>query len=806
MDKHVCVHGHFYQPPRENPWLNEVELQDSAYPYHDWNARITEECYAPITASRILDGKGRIVDIVNLYSRISFNFGPTLLSWLERRRPDIYEVIIEADGVSRERHRGHGSAMAQVYNHMIMPLATRRDKVTQTIWGIRDFQHRFGRDPEGMWLPETAADLPTLEVLAEQGIRFTVLAPRQAKKIRRLSSSSWTDVNGGTVDPTRPYLCRLPSGKEISIFFYDGPVSEDIAFRGLLSDGRKYAERLLGAVAGDKKGPALLHVATDGETYGHHHRGGDMALAYCLHYIESNDLATLTNYGEYLETHPPAHEVVIHEGSSWSCVHGVERWRRHCGCHIGGSPGWTQKWRTALREAMDWLSGELAVFYEREGGRCFGDPWKARDSFIDILHSRDDEEIDRFMKKAGNREMSREDKARALKLLELQKNAQLIFTSCGWFFDDISGIETVQILRYAAQAIQYLEELGGPALESKFLEILEKAPGNVAATGADVYRAHVRPAVVDSYRVAANYGIKSLFNNHSREGRIHCYSCSDDDFQRLDAGRVRLVTGKVKVVSDQTWDEEVLSFAVLHLGDQNIHCGVRKFDGDQAFAEMKVELSDDFAKGDVTRVLRQIDWHFMPHTYSLFHLFKDEQRKVVSEVLRITYEEIDTSYRQVVENNYPLMNFLTTMEIPLPRPLKVAAEYVANRDLRAGLVSPEFDGERFAVTINEIKRWALSVDREMAAYTAGATVTSLMEKVGREGTSLAAMETARTILEQLKGIKVDFNLWKAQNTYFSAAREVFPAMSRRSAAGEAEAGRWVEVFENLGRHLGVRIA
>lgn len=806
MDKYVCIHGHFYQPPRENPWLNEVELQDSAYPYHDWNERITEECYAPNTASRILDSEDRIVDIVNLYSRISFNFGPTLLSWLERHRPDIHEAIIEADRMSRERHRGHGSAMAQVYNHMIMPLATRRDKVTQTFWGIRDFQHRFGRDPEGMWLPETAADLATLEVLAEQGIKFTVLAPGQAEKIRRLSSSSWIDVSDGSVDPTRPYLCRLPSGKEISIFFYDGPVSQDIAFRGLLSDGRKYAERLLGAVADDKKGPILLHVATDGESYGHHHRGGDMALAYCLHYIESNELATLTNYGEYLEMHPPTHEVVIHESSSWSCVHGVERWRRHCGCHTGGRPGWTQSWREALREAMDWLSGELALYYEREGGRCFSDPWKARDSFIDILHQRDGEEVDRFMERVGIGEMSRGGKARALKLLELQKNAQLIFTSCGWFFDDISGIETVQILRYAAQAIQYLEELGGPALESKFLEILEKAPGNVAATGADVYRAHVRPAVVDSYRVAANYGIKSLFNSHSQGGRMHCYSCSGDDFQRLDAGRVRLVMGKMKVVSDRTWDEDVLSFAVLHLGDQNIHCGVSKFDDDEAFGEMKAQLADDFTRGDVTRVLRQIDWHFMPHTYSLFHLFKDEQRKVVGEVLQITYEEIENSYRQVVENNYPLMNFLTTMEIPLPHPLKVAAEYVANRDLRAGLVSPEFDGERLSIIINDIKRWALSIDREMAAFTAGAAVTALMEQVGEEETSLAAMETVRTILGRLKEIDVDINLWKAQNFYFSAAREVFPKMAHRSVDGEEEAARWVELFEDIGLHLGVRIA
>ena len=354
MERYICIHGHFYQPPRENPWLEEVELQDSAYPYHDWNERITAQCYAPNTASRIFDQEGRIVDIINNYSKISFNFGPTLLSWMERHKPDVHAAIIEADRLSQERFSGHGSAIAQVYNHMIMPLAGKRDKYTQVIWGIRDFRRRFGRDPEGMWLPETAVDIESLEILTELGIKFTLLAPRQAHRVKRIrKGAKWNDISEGRIDPTMPYICLLPSGRTIHLFFYDGPISQDLAFGGLLSSGEGFANRLAGAFADFRDWPQIVHIATDGETYGHHHRYGDRALAYCLYLIESQNMATLTNYGEYLEKHPPTHLVEIFENSSWSCIHGIERWRNSCGCSSGMYPGWIQEWRSPLREAMD---------------------------------------------------------------------------------------------------------------------------------------------------------------------------------------------------------------------------------------------------------------------------------------------------------------------------------------------------------------------------------------------------------------------------------------------------------------------
>ena len=407
MNRFICIHGHFYQPPRENPWLEYVELQDSAYPYHDWNERITAECYAPNATARILDGEGYILQLVNNYSKMSFNFGPTLLAWIEKNAPDVYAAILEADRLSREMFEGHGSAMAQAYNHMIMPLATTRDKETQIIWGLTDFQRRFHRDPEGMWLPETAVDLETLDIMARHGIKFTVLAPRQARRVRPLNKNSWQDVTEGRIDPTRAYRCVLPSGSDIALLFYDGNISRAVAFEGLLDSGEALARRLLASFSGERLRAQLVHIATDGESYGHHHRKGDMALAYAIHYIESNKLAKITNYACYLQHHPPTHEVEIYENSSWSCVHGIGRWSTACGCNSGGYPHWNQAWRQPLREAFDWLRDTLEPAYEAAGSPLLADPWRARNDYIDLILDRSTENVDRFLASHTVRDLGR---------------------------------------------------------------------------------------------------------------------------------------------------------------------------------------------------------------------------------------------------------------------------------------------------------------------------------------------------------------------------------------------------------------
>src|SRR5947209_640447 len=411
----ICIHGHFYQPPRENPWLEAVETQDSAAPYHDWNERITAECYGPNTSSRILDARERIVKIVNNYATISFNFGPTLLSWLEQAQPETYAAILDADRLSKERFGRHGSAIAQAYNHMILPLANARDQRTQVRWGIRDFEKRFKRKPEAMWLPETAVDIDSLEALAAEGIAFTILEPQQARRWRAIGEDDWTEQKGA-IDPTMPYRCNLPSGRFIDLFFYDGPISRAVAFERLLARGENLAHRLLGAFGQGRTHPQLVNIATDGETYGHHHRHGDMALAYALDYINEQKLSRVANYGQFLADVPPTHEVEIVEQTAWSCSHGLGRWERDCGCSTSGE-GWNQQWRTPLRNALDWLRDECIAIFESRGAALLRDPWDARDDYIDVVLDRSDDNLDRFLAKHSSTENST---VTILELLEMQ--------------------------------------------------------------------------------------------------------------------------------------------------------------------------------------------------------------------------------------------------------------------------------------------------------------------------------------------------------------------------------------------------
>jgi alpha-amylase/alpha-mannosidase (GH57 family) len=479
QERFICVHGHFYQPPRENPWLEAVESQDSAAPYHDWNERITAECYASNSASRVLDGEGRVMDIVSNYAKMSFNFGPTVLSWMERAAPDIYQAILDADKQSIEWRSGHGAAIAQVYNHIIMPWANSRDKRTQVIWGLKDFEYRFQRKPEAMWLAETAVDLESLDIMAEFGLKYAILAPHQAARYRKKGDADWTE---DAIDPSRPYLLTLPSKRTMAIFFYDGPISQSIAFQNLLSSGEALTERLMGGFSGDRDGVQLVHIATDGETYGHHQKFGDMALASALATIEANNLARITNYGEFLEMFPPTWEAEIHERTAWSCAHGVERWNSDCGCNSGGHGDWNQQWRAPLRAALDWLRDRLALAFEQKGRTFFKDPWEARDAYIEVILNREMERSEEFLACRADRELDAGEKIAALKLLEMQRHALLMYTSCGWFFDELSGLETVQVIEYAARALQLSQGLVEQGVEEAFLKRLTQASATCEST------------------------------------------------------------------------------------------------------------------------------------------------------------------------------------------------------------------------------------------------------------------------------------------------------------------------------------
>ncbi len=805
MSRYICIHGHFYQPPRENPWLEEVEVQDTAYPFHDWNERITAECYAPNSVSRILNSEKFIVDIVNNYSRISFNFGPTLLAWLEKHHPEVYEAILDADRESQKRFSGHGSALAQAYSHLIMPLANSRDKRTQVIWGISDFRQRFGRNPEGMWLPETAADRETLDILAEQGIKFTILSPLQANRVRKKGDKLWQEVKGGKIDPKLPYICQLPSGRVINIFFYDQLISHDIAFGDLLKNGELFANRLLGAFFQDRKEAQLVHIATDGESYGHHHRFADMALAYCLHKIEKEKSAELTVYGDYLEKFHPEHEVEIVENSSWSCVHGVERWRSNCGCNTGANPGWTQQWRAPLRQAMDWLRDELITFYEDKTSGLLKDSWKAREDYIAVVLDRSQQNIESFLSDYSSRKLSEEEKVQTLKLLELQHNAMLMYTSCGWFFDEISRIEPIQIMQYAARAMQMAKEVGKVDLEPDYVNILKGALSNVPdmKNGARIYEQFVKPAVAGLLQVGVHYALSSLFEDYSETEKTAEYTITRKAYDLEESGRERLALGQIHLRSDLVLEEGDISFAVLHLGDHNLIAGVSQSSGQDSFSILQKEIKEAFDKKDITEVIRLMDRHFGSYRYSLKDLFRDEKRKVLSEILDSTLIEVETSFRQIVEDHYPVMLVLKETKVPLPKAFSMALEFILNTDFRRLLKKEEIDLDGLQNTVQEFHEWSLHPDKNLS-YLVTQKLEAVMEAFSSNPQELALGEKINRMLDIMKNFPLDLNLWKSQNIHYFLCKRLWNEMLEKSKKGDQAAKKWLELMDNLGQRLYVR--
>lgn len=772
----LTIHGHFYQPPRENPWLEAIELQDSALPFHDWNERINKECYNPNSVSKIVDSRNKILDIVNNYEHISFNFGPTLLSWMEKFAPLTYERIIKADIESVAEHDGHGNAIAQVYNHIIMPLANEHDKETQIKWGIQDFEYRFGRKPEGMWLAETAVDDETLRLLEENGIKFTILSPYQALKIRKEGSKDWQDVSWGNVDPARSYRYYIKSapGKFIDLFFYDGAISRSVAFDELLKDGNKFIRRIKEGVSDSRDYPQLINIATDGESYGHHTKFGDMALAYILHIKAKDEGFILTNYAEYLANYRSDFEADIKQASSWSCFHGVGRWKEDCGCSTGGHPGWNQKWRKPLREALDYLRDELVKIYETEGPKYYNkDVWEVRNNYISVILDRGSMSVEKFQQENFNPSLSDEDIVKAMELLEIQRQALLMYTSCGWFFSEISGIETVQIMKYAARAMQLASRFSKKDIETKFLEILAGAKSNIQeyGTGRDIFERFVKPSIITMKQIASLWAISSLYQDFEDEENVYCYTVKKHDYQKVEKGNSSFVVGKIEIKSRVTLKKSHLVFALMKYSSGDFHCAIKPYTDDNEFNTMKNELIKTFMLYPLTEIIRALDEYFGKEYFTLKDIFIEERRKILQILLKDKLNKFARTYEEMYDEGKGSIYHMQSLGLTIPEEFKIAASYALSckfNDLikhSGGFVDPSITQQ--ATEINfEAKKIGVKLDKSPSNKIFSKKISQNLNRL-TYGLEAQQAEVVLELFDYVEKLELEVDIAEAQNLYFA---------------------------------------
>ncbi len=656
-----------------------------------------------------------------------------------------------------------------------MPLASRQDKETQVAWGIADFRMRFERKPEGMWLAETGVDVETLEVLAEAGIRFTILAPRQAMRWRKLGEKAWEQIPDG-IDPSRAYLCRLPSGRSIVLFFYDAIVSRNVAFERLLDSGERFLHRIFQGFDDRREHAQLMHIATDGESYGHHHAHGDMALAYALDHLAKHSDVRLTNYGEFLELHPPEWEVEIHEHSSWSCAHGVERWRSDCGCRSRGD--WNQRWRGPLRKALDGLKLQLDHLFSTRGRECFPNPWVARDAYIQVVLDPDrDAAIRSFLAHHGHPDLDDAQVIDALRLLEIQQDAMLMFTSCGWFHDELSGIETVQCLQYAARAIHLAKQFRRD-FEPEFVAALEEAPSNVARyrNGRGVWDQLVRPSVVDLDRVLAHHAISLIYGETSEESRQrgHSFDLETIDHDVRSRGSGHLAVGRLRVRSRRTWNQAEARFVVLHFGGLDFHAVLSQEpeSNPETFESFKAELIENYRSCSLADVANLSARQFPGRSHRLDDLFRDEQRRIIGIILEDRFADYRRSFERLANQDEETLNRLGQLSYPIPKPLHAAASTVLDASLRdeiARLVRGEPASLDAVERLCERGRaWGYQPERDLLEKTLSESLLETLEELRGDADLTAITSRAEQLLGAAALLGLEPDLWQVQNRLLNA--------------------------------------
>lgn len=814
-EKFLTIHGHFYQPPRENPWLEAIELQDSALPFHDWNERICKECYNPNSVSRIVDNKNQILDIVNNYQYMSFNFGPTLLSWMEEFAPLTYERIIKADIDSISEHSGHGNALAQVYNHMIMPLANAHDKETQVKWGIRDFEYRFGRKPEGIWLAETAVDDATLKVLVDNGIKFTILSPYQALKIRKTGDKEWQDVSWGNIDPARSYKYTLKgdSKKSIALFFYDGAISKSVAFDELLKDGNRFIKRLKEGVSETRNYPQLVNIATDGESYGHHTKFGDMALSYVLKIKAEDEGFKITNYAEYLDKYESDYEVDIKQASSWSCFHGVGRWKEDCGCSTGGHPGWNQKWREPLRNALDYLRDELAKVFEAEGPKYFNDnPWAIRNKYIDVILDRNYVTIRKFQKENFKQDLTEEQKVKGMELLEIQRQAMLMYTSCGWFFSEISGIETVQIMKYAARAMQLVARFTNEDFETHFKDILSQAKSNIAefGTGKDIYERFVKPSVVTAKQIACLWAISSLYQDFEDEEDVYCYTVKRHSYQKVQKGSSNFLVGHIEISSKVTLQKADLMFALMQYAGGDFHCAIKEFSNDAEFNELQATLIKTFALNPITEIIRTLDEKFGKEYFTLKDIFIEERKKILQILLKDQLEKFGNTYKEMYDQGKGSIYHMQNLGLEIPKEFKISAEYALSHrynDLLAG--SDGFVEAPIVQQIKDInfeaKRMNIAIDKTPSNKNFAKRIITNLNRLTKSF-EIQQADTIIELFEMVEKLDLQIDISEAQNIYYNKIyHRIGDIIENNEKEPRDKDIKFVKLLLNIGSKLNINV-
>ena len=814
-EKFLTIHGHFYQPPRENPWLEAIELQDSALPFHDWNERICKECYNPNSVSRIVDNKNQILDIVNNYQYMSFNFGPTLLSWMEEFAPLTYERIIKADIDSISEHSGHGNAIAQVYNHMIMPLANAHDKETQVKWGIRDFEYRFGRKPEGIWLAETAVDDATLKVLVDNGIKFTILSPYQALKIRKTGDKEWQDVSWGNIDPARSYKYTLKgdSKKSIALFFYDGAISKSVAFDELLKDGNRFIKRLKEGVSETRNYPQLVNIATDGESYGHHTKFGDMALSYVLKIKAEDEGFKITNYAEYLDKYESDYEVDIKQASSWSCFHGVGRWKEDCGCSTGGHPGWNQKWREPLRNALDYLRDELAKVFEAEGPKYFNDnPWAIRNKYIDVILDRNYVTIRKFQKENFKPDLTEEQKVKGMELLEIQRQAMLMYTSCGWFFSEISGIETVQIMKYAARAMQLVARFTNEDFETHFKDILSQAKSNIAefGTGKDIYERFVKPSVVTAKQLACLWAISSLYQDFEDEEDVYCYTVKRHSYQKVQKGSSNFLVGHIEISSKVTLQKADLMFALMQYAGGDFHCAIKEFSNDAEFNELQATLIKTFALNPITEIIRTLDEKFGKEYFTLKDIFIEERKKILQILLKDQLEKFGNTYKEMYDQGKGSIYHMQNLGLEIPKEFKISAEYALSHrynDLLAG--SDGFVEAPIVQQIKDInfeaKRMNITIDKTPSNKNFAKRIITNLNRLTKSF-EIQQADTIIELFEIVEKLDLQIDISEAQNIYYNKIyHRIGDIIENNEKEPRDKDIKFVKLLLNIGSKLNINV-